>query len=62
MKTFKASYYSSKNLFKGDLIIHAEDHKQAMLKFFEWIQTKPTWNHLWSISVVLTECENFQVI
>lgn len=62
MKVFAADYESPSNLFKGTLHIEAEDHKQAMLKFFDWIETKEVWGHLWKINVALKEVEQIETI
>jgi len=62
MKTYAAHYESPRNVFRGTLHIEAKDHKEAMLKFFNWVQTKETWNHLWSINVELNEVEKMEQI
>ena len=62
MKIFAAHYESPCNIFKGVLHIEAKDHKEAMLKFFNWIQTKEVWGHLWRISVELKEVEKMEKI
>ena len=62
MKTYAAHYESPANLFKGTLHIEAEDHKEAMCKFFNWIQTKQVWGHLWKINVSIQEVEQIEKI
>ena len=62
MKIYSAYYESPENIFKGTLHIEAKDHKAAMLKFFNWIQTKEVWVHLWSINVELKEVERIEKI
>jgi hypothetical protein len=62
MKVYVAHYDSTANLFKGTLVIEAEDHKEAMLKFFKWIQTKEVWGHLWRINVNIQEVEQIETI
>ena len=62
MKTYAAHYESPVNLFKGTLHIGAEDHKEAMYKFFKWIQTKEVWGHLWKINVSIQEVEQIETI
>jgi hypothetical protein len=62
MKVYAADYVSPANLFKGTLYIEAEDHMEAMSKFFKWIQTKEVWGHLWSINVSLKEAEQIEKI
>jgi hypothetical protein len=62
MKTYSADYISRGNLFYGTIHIEAEDHKEAMLKFFKWVQTKEVWGHMWKISVELKETEKLETI
>ena len=62
MKIYAAHYDSTANLFKGTLAIEAEDHKEAMLKFFKWVQTKEVWGHLWRINVNIQEVEQIDTI
>jgi len=62
MKVYAAHYESPCNLFKGTLHIKAEDHKEAMSKFFKWIQTKEVWGHLWRINVGIQEVEQIETI
>jgi hypothetical protein len=62
MKVYAAHYESTANLFKGTLHIEAEDHKEAMLKFFKWVQTKEVWGHLWKINVSMQEVEQIETI
>lgn len=62
MKTYSADYISRGNLFNGTICIEAEDHKEAMLKFFKWVQTKEVWGHMWKISVELKETEKLETI
>ena len=62
MKIYAAHYESPRNIFKGTIHIEATDHKEAMLKFFNWIQTKEVWGHLWRINVDLKEVEKMEVI
>jgi len=62
MKVYAADYVSHANLFIGTLYIEAEDHMEAMSKFFKWIQTKEVWGHLWSINVSLKEAEQIEKI
>ena len=42
--------------------IEAEDHKEAMCKFFKWIQTKEVWGHLWRINVSIQEVRKIETI
>ena len=62
MKIYLAHYNSRNNVFGGSIYIEADDHKEAMLKFFEWIQTKEVWGHLWKINVELSEVEKIETI
>jgi len=62
MKTYAAHYESPRNLFKGTLHIEAEDNKEAMLKFFKWVQTKDVWTRLWRINVEIQEVEQIEII
>lgn len=62
MKIYAANYESPRNIFKGTLHIEAQDHKDAMLKFFNWIQTKEVWGHLWAIKVELKEVDRMEQI
>jgi hypothetical protein len=62
MKVYAAHYESPKNVFNGTLHIEAEDHKQAMSKFFEWVKTKEVWGHLWTINVSIKEVEQIETV
>lgn len=62
MKTYAAHYESPANSFKGTLHIEAEDRNEAMSKFFNWIQTKEVWGHLWKINVSIQEVEQIEKI
>lgn len=62
MNIYTATYSSPNNLFSGAIQIEADDHKKAMLKFFEWIQTKEVWGHLWSLNVSIQKTEKIETI
>jgi hypothetical protein len=62
MKIYAAHYESPCNLFKGVVHIEAEDHKEAMSKFFAWLPTRPTWEHLWKINIHLQQVEKIEQI
>lgn len=57
MKTYIANYHSPDNAFKGELVVLANDHKEAMNRVFEWVKTKEVWNHLWKINIDIREVE-----
>jgi hypothetical protein len=57
MNTYKITYESPKNLFKGELFTEAKNSPEAMSKFFQWIQKQDVWNHLWSLHVEIQHLE-----
>jgi len=57
MNTYKITYESPKNLFKGELFTEASNSPEAMSKFFQWIQQQDVWNHLWSLRVEVQHLE-----
>lgn len=57
MKTFKITYNSHNNLFRGEVFTKQESAPEAMADFFDWLKEQAVWDHLWSINIQIEKVE-----
>jgi accessory colonization factor AcfC len=50
MNVYIVEYDSPQNVFRGFVVIRADDLTTAQDKFFQWLKTKDSYSHLWQLS------------
>jgi hypothetical protein len=62
MLTFEVTWFSAGNLDKGSAVVKAENIVEAQNKFWEWLQKRPVFQHMWQLSFQFTKLEEQEVI
>lgn len=58
MKTYRVQWSSPRNVVSNaEVIVRAETMVQAQDKFFEWLRRQPVYQHMWAMSMEMTEVD-----
>jgi hypothetical protein len=62
MRLFEVQWSSGGNIDKGTIIVKATSINEAQNKFWEWLQKRPVFGHMWQLSFQFAEIEEPEVI
>ena len=62
MRIFEVQWSSVGNLDKGTVVVKANTVAEAQNKFWQWLQQRPVFEHMWNLTFQFSEIDKPQEI